>query len=170
VIDLRGEQVRLRPLTAADLELLARTLPRADPAGRAARLDLAIEVDGRLVGDVQARSSEDAFPPGNFEIGIDLLAGERGHGYGTEALRLFTAHLFEGGAGRIQASTALDNVSMRRVLERVGYRFEGVLRGFMPKADGGRDDYALYAVIRTDSGAVAEAYDLESRAVVKERT
>ena len=32
----------------------------------------------------------------------------------------------------MQASTALTNVAMRRVLERLGYREEGTLRGFMP--------------------------------------
>ena len=47
----------------------------------------------------------------------------------------------------MQASTALDNVAMRRVLEVIGYEYEGVLRSFAPTADGTREDYALYAVV-----------------------
>ena len=53
------------------------------------------------------------------------------------------------GAERVQASTAADNTAMRRVLEKLGFVYEGTLRGFMP-ADGGWDDYVLYAVTRSD--------------------
>ena len=35
---------------------------------------------------------------------------------------------------------------MRRVLERLGFVEEGVLRAFMPSADQGREDYVMYAV------------------------
>jgi hypothetical protein len=34
--------------------------------------------------------------------------------------------------------------------ERLGWTFEGVMRGFMPNAQGGRDDYALYAITKAD--------------------
>ena len=44
-------------------------------------------------------------------------------------------------------TTALDNVVMRRVLERVGYEYEGVLRSFAPDANGTREDYAIYAAV-----------------------
>jgi RimJ/RimL family protein N-acetyltransferase len=39
---------------------------------------------------------------------------------------------------------------MRAVLQRLGFREEGVMRAFMPSAAGARDDFALYAVIRPD--------------------
>jgi RimJ/RimL family protein N-acetyltransferase len=38
---------------------------------------------------------------------------------------------------------------MQKVLERLRFRREGVLRAFMP-VPGGRDDYVLYAVTRGD--------------------
>jgi RimJ/RimL family protein N-acetyltransferase len=78
-------------------------------------------------------------------MGITLVARARGKGYGLEAVRLFTEHLLANGWPRVQASTALDNHAMRRVLERAGYGFEGVLRGFAPGDDGAREDYAMYA-------------------------
>jgi RimJ/RimL family protein N-acetyltransferase len=49
----------------------------------------------------------------------------------------------------VQASTAADNTAMRRVLEKLGFAYEGTLRAFMP-SENGRDDYVLYAVTRSD--------------------
>ena len=74
----------------------------------------------------------------------------RGRGYGTEAVRLLTAHLFSaGGAERVQGSTDVANVAMRRVFEQLGFVEEGVMRGFMP-SDGGRADYVLYGVTKKE--------------------
>jgi RimJ/RimL family protein N-acetyltransferase len=69
----------------------------------------------------------------------------RGRGIGTEAVLLLGRHLLVNGYPRVQASTDVGNVAMRRALERAGYGFEGVLRAFMPEA-GRRVDYALYAL------------------------
>jgi RimJ/RimL family protein N-acetyltransferase len=112
-------------------------------------LDLGIEADGRLVGDITARSPKNAFPPGVFEVGVTLFqAPDRGRGFGREATELMTTHLFEAAeAGRVQATTALDNVAMCRVLEAIGFVHEGTLQAFMPGPDG-REDYAMYAVTR----------------------
>jgi RimJ/RimL family protein N-acetyltransferase len=112
-------------------------------------LDLGIEAEGRLVGDISARNPKNAFPPGVFEVGISVFNdGDRGKGYGREATELMTTHLFEAaGAGRVQATTAVDNAAMRRVLEALGFEHEGTLRAFMP-GPRGREDYAMYAVTR----------------------
>ena len=114
-------------------------------------LDLAIDADGSLVGEIDARHPPRAMPPGVFELGIALFDEEaRGRGYGTEAIALLTAHLFaELGAERVQASTAVDNSAMRRVFEKLGFAKEGVMRSYMPAGES-RDDYVLYAVTRAD--------------------
>jgi RimJ/RimL family protein N-acetyltransferase len=111
----------------------------------------AVEGDGRLVGELQARFSRGVLPHGVYELGIELYEeGDRGRGLGSEAVRLATDHLFaEAEAIRVQASTAPDNAAMRRSLQKNGFTFEGILRGFMPSADGPRD-YALYAMTRKD--------------------
>jgi len=108
-------------------------------------LELAVEVNGRLCGSIQARAPERALPPGVCELGIELVPEVRGRGIGTEAVRLLGGHLLENGYPRVQASTDVDNVAMRRALERAGYAFEGVQRAFMPEGDR-RVDYALYAL------------------------
>ena len=173
--------VVLRPFRADDRELLWKHfVERAAPADANARrrarraflrrfersgtlrdglLELAVEAEGRLIGDIQARQPRHALPPGVFELGITLFQeGDRGRGYGRAAVGELTRILFEEhDAARVQASTAVDNAPMRRVLERLGYTFEGVLRGFWP-GDDGADDYALYAITRRDwsSGAFSD--------------
>ena len=50
-------------------------------------LVLGIQVDGRLVGEVQARQPRMGLPPGVFELGIDLFdEADRGRGFGRVAL------------------------------------------------------------------------------------
>jgi RimJ/RimL family protein N-acetyltransferase len=163
--------VLLRPVRSDELDVVEAQhegvvdAPRSDPGARErfrrrlahsghffeGRLDLGIEVDGELVGAVDARRPEAALPPGVYELGITLFApSRRGRGYGTEAVRLLTSHLFSaGGAERVQGSTDVANAAMRRVFERLGFAEEGVMRGFMP-APGGRADYVLYGVTRAE--------------------
>jgi len=111
------------------------------------RLDLAIEAEGRLIGSLEGRVPQRFAPPGVCEIGIELFRDARGGGRGTEAVRLFTDWLLDNGYPRVQASTDVRNVPMRRVFEKLGWGFEGVMRSFMPDGDG-RADYALYAITR----------------------
>lgn len=178
--------VRVRPLRASDVDQLVRT--RIDEAGtmgnpsparpedelRAAleervahsgthhrgELLLGIEVDGRLVGEIQARSPENGMPPGVYELGIGLFAAsDRGRGVGRRAMALMTTRLFrEDGAHRVQAGTDLDNDAMRGVLERLGFRCEGVMRGFMPMPGDEPHDYALYAITRRDFEDVSDGW------------
>ena len=172
MLELRGERVVLRPLRPGDFGLIRaaqepsnpwdppdaawerRTKRRIERSGRFVDgwLDLAIDVEGRLVGDIGARRPLAALPPGVFEIGISLFSeSDRGRGYGRDAVAVLARYLFEElGAGRVQASTDVSNAAMRRVLETIGWTYEGTLRAFVAGRDGTREDYALYAVTRTD--------------------
>jgi len=164
--------VRLRPLRLEELDVLweerladdsrwsrparpgakRRLRTRIERSGRLVDgfLEFGIEVAGRLVGTVQARRPENAMPRGVFEIGIELFPAERGHGYGREAVEQMVELLMHShGAHRVQASTWVENAAMRRVLERLGWQLEGVMREFMPSPDGALDDYALYAITRS---------------------
>ena len=111
------------------------------------RLDLAIESDGRLVGMISARAMAGFSPPGVCELGIELFDEVRGKGVGTEAVQLITGWLLENDYPRVQATTDVRNAPMRRVLEKLRFEEEGVLRAFMPDGDG-RADYVLYAITR----------------------
>ena len=165
---LRGERVVLRPFRPEEIDVGAsphegmvmdgpgarvRRRRRLERSGRLVGgwLDFAIEADGRLVGDVGARRPPGSLPPGVYELGIDVYdRGDRGKGIGREAIELLTRFLFESAdAERVQATTAVGNVAMRRVFERLGFLHEGTLRGFMPIGSG-REDYAMYAITRED--------------------
>jgi len=175
VVEPTGTSVVLRPLEERDVDALvaggADGSGSFGPAGDEARkqllarierrptledggfLGLVVEAGGEVVGDIQARAPQHAFPPGVCEIGISLFPAARGRGIGLEAVRLFTEQLLDSGWPRVQASTALDNTAMRRVLERCDYAYEGVLRSFAPGDDGRREDYAMYACFRSgDAG------------------
>ncbi len=171
---LEGPRLRLRPLREVEFDALwaasqgwlratgsdmdeaeARTRVRERIAASGAMtsdgIDLGIELDGRLVGDIQARTNRKAMPPGVLELGIDLFdPRDRGKGLGAEAVALLTAHAFDRlEAHRVQLGTDLENVAMRRVAERLGFACEGTMRAFMPTPDGPRD-YALYAITKPD--------------------
>ena len=134
---------------------------RVEAAGEPSdgRIDLAIEVDGRMVGEIDARHPRWAVPPGVWEIGISMFSSaDRGRGLGREAVMLLCDRLFEReGAYRVALTPDLDNAAMRAVAERCGFVFEGVLRSFMPSADGSRRDYAMYAITRDDWTALRSA-------------
>jgi RimJ/RimL family protein N-acetyltransferase len=160
---LRGERVLLRPFREEELDKLVQQAEESPPyiGGKPSRerlvsriessglfvdgrLDLAVEFEETLAGSIQARAAAQRLPPGVCELGIQIADRLRGRGIGTEAVAVLTEHLLENGYPRVQASTDVANIAMRRALERAGFAQEGVLRAFMPEDDG-RVDYALYA-------------------------
>jgi RimJ/RimL family protein N-acetyltransferase len=180
ICDLHGKLLRLRPFQPGEVEAAWKDLATQDEAalprprtedrrpepsegfrrrlGRSGKLwrgclDLAINRRGRLIGQIQARTNpKQTLPAGVFEIGVVLYRQrDRGKGYGREAVELLTAWLFEvAGADRVQAGTDSSNQAMRAVLDHLGFRLEGILRGVGPISDGTRSDGALYAVIKSD--------------------
>ena len=120
---------------------------------------LAIETDGRLVGEIQARGNRSQLlPPGVFELGIEVYdVADRGRGVGRAAVSEITRYLFdEEHANRVQLSTDLENHAMRGAAEHAGFRFEGVMRGFWPTSDGAARDYALYGRTRGDHAGAGD--------------
>jgi RimJ/RimL family protein N-acetyltransferase len=180
LVDLQGQLIRLRPFQPGEADTAWQELAHQDEAAHPRRrpednqaqtperfrrrlhrsgrlwrgcLDLGIDRGGQLVGTIQARTSpKQTLPAGVYEIGVILYQQrDRGSGYGTEAVRLLTTWLFESGrAERVQASTDVRNTAMRTVLERLGFQFEGVLRGYGAASSGVRLDGALYAVLKPE--------------------
>ncbi len=106
--------------------------------------------DGRAVGFV--RYGLTAFPDADCphpEIGYGIAEPQdRGQGYGTEATRLLVAYLFGGyPTERISALVDVENAPSRRLLERLGFGLEGVMRRAWFR-DGAWRDIALYGLLR----------------------
>jgi RimJ/RimL family protein N-acetyltransferase len=146
-VALVGALVTLRPLTE-ETERLRAQVARHTVLADDGFLTLAVEHEQAMVGDVQARAPRHAFPPGVCEIGVTLFSEVRGQGLGTDAVRLLTRYLHATGWSRVQASTAVTNQGMQRVLQRSGYALEGTLRSFAPQEDGRREDYLMYASVQ----------------------
>jgi len=108
---------------------------------------LITDKSGRIVGHIMY-IKEPSFQSG-YEVGFVVFRREdRGKGYITEALRIFSAYLFElKPIPRLQLSTHADNIAARRVAEKCGYKLEGTLRQ-MFFTRGAYVDYALYSLLR----------------------
>jgi RimJ/RimL family protein N-acetyltransferase len=70
------------------------------------------------------------FRTGNLlEIGYILVLSERGKGYCSEAVKIMVDYLFlSRELMRVQATTDVENFASQRVLEKAGFKKEGVLR------------------------------------------
>jgi RimJ/RimL family protein N-acetyltransferase len=167
---IEGRAIHLRPFAVDEFDAVVRSVAGAEPTVAVGEVDvadlhrrletsgnltdrellMAIASDGRLLGSIQAY--RDGVPAGVFGLGIELFnASDRGRGLGTEAVALLTAHLFDRvEARRVEAGTAEDNVAMRQVLGRLGFRQEGVLRGWYPSEDGDGVDCVMYGMTRYD--------------------
>ena len=169
------EPVRLRPIEEADLDLLSRvdTDPAAsqpfewtgfrDPGARRRRWEqdgwiardstqLAVALpDGTLAGLVSWRAvNVGGFEGACLEIGALLFPEHRGRGLGTAAQQLLVEYLFATTlVNRLQAITDVENLAEQRVLERIGFRREGVMRG-LAFIGGCWRDGVLYARLRKD--------------------
>lgn len=83
-----------------------------------------------------------------WNMGVNLLPEARGFGVGTAAQRLLVEHLFaHTQVARIQAGTELDNLAEQRVLEKIGFSREGVMRSYAFRGGEWRD-VVLYSILR----------------------
>lgn len=85
-----------------------------------------------------------------LEISCILAPNERGKGYGTEATRLMVDYLFlSKDIARIQAHTDAGNIASQKVLQKVGFKREGIIRKSV-FARGEWRDRALFSILREE--------------------
>ncbi len=83
-------------------------------------------------------------------LGYWLGAPYWGQGYTTEAARRITVFGFvDLGLQRIEAHCFPRNRASARVMEKVGLRYEGLLRGYVRKGEV-FEDVLMYGLVRTD--------------------
>ena len=172
------EAVFIRPIVESDLDLLELLYEDPDEAGEfgfygyqnpgGLRRDFAAgrfvsEDHGRLavalrgpaktgefIGEVSWHKAQTGPSSFSWTIGIALLAGARGHGYGTRAQRLLAEYLFaHTQLNRIAAETEVGNLAEQRSLEKAGFTREGILRGSCFRAGNWRD-MVSYSLVRAD--------------------
>jgi RimJ/RimL family protein N-acetyltransferase len=171
---LTGARVQLRPLRATDADDLfavhsdprvmrywshAPWTDREQGAARIAQLarDRANAefytwantlADDRLIGTVSLFAVNRGQRRG--EIGYALAASQWGHGYASEGVHLAVAHAFGViGLERLEADIDPRNAASCRLVERVGFQREGLLRQRWRVADEVTDS-AIYGLLRAE--------------------
>lgn len=114
-------------------------------SGRAMPWAVATREDDRLVGTATLFSVNPE--QGRGEIGYSLAQASQGRGLATEAVRALVAHAIDAlGLIRIEADVDPRNGASRRLLERLGFRHEGLLRERW-RVNGETCDTAYYGLL-----------------------
>ena len=103
---------------------------------------------GRMIGAVGAHWVSQ--PNGTMELGYSLAEPYWGRGLTTEAAGAVTDHVFtEYPVERLQAQVFVGNESSGKVLEKLGFRREGVLRSLVYRR-GRHWDVVMYSHVRPE--------------------
>ena len=175
---LRGEHVVLRLVREADLATLhafetdlgarGSYFPlgvRSEPALRAefARNGLWDREEGMLLittPEDEVVGEIEFFPITHYLVGYELsyqLFAERhaGHGYTSEAVRLLAGYLFGlKRINRLQLNIHPDNAASRRIAQKCGFTFEGILRGAWFH-QGTYHDLEIWSLLRAELPGVS---------------
>ncbi len=114
---------------------------------------LVLKAEGRMVGTVGFQGMD----PDNLraEVGYSLARRLWGHGLTAEALALLVRYSFDTlGLERLEARHDSRNPASGRVLEKAGFRREGVQRRSL-LVKGQRVDMIWYAILREDSTSIS---------------
>ncbi|MFG1953615.1 GNAT family N-acetyltransferase [Micromonospora sp. NPDC048830] len=144
-----ASRVPPEPPSYADIERRCRLTESQWLTGRGADLAILDATTGELVGGCALYHDEPS--TGQAMIGYSMLPAARGRGLVTRAVRLVAGWAFDQtGIARIWAGTRPENVASQRVLEKAGFRREGLMRGRLPGTGGDRVDTVLYGLLATD--------------------
>jgi len=166
-MELHGRRIVLRPPTADDADALveilaepavARWWPPFDRARvladliaeREAEEPFVIELEGRIVGYVQAAEEVD---PEFRHASIDLFLASavQGQGLGPEAIRVLAADLIDRrGHHRITIDPVADNTRAIAAYAKVGFRPVGRLRQYQLMTDGTWADALLMEMLAAE--------------------
>ncbi|WP_439027461.1 GNAT family N-acetyltransferase [Haloarchaeobius sp. DT45] len=140
---LRSRLTRAFPQTIADAESFLNSVTVRENLAF-----VALDEDDDRVGFVALFDVEHV--PGRARLGYWVVPESQGQGYATEMVALVVDYAFdELRLHKVTADTLADNVESQRVLEKLGFEREGVLREH-EYIDGEYVDSHLYACLRSD--------------------
>jgi ribosomal-protein-alanine N-acetyltransferase len=133
--------------TPAAYRAMRRSVVRRARAGTS--LPFAVRVEGRLAGQVTVDNVvRGALRSGSLGYWMDREA--TGRGLASLAVALVCDHAFgPAGLHRLQADIRPENGPSRRLVERLGFRQEGLLRRYLD-IDGDWRDHLSYALLAED--------------------
>ena len=86
----------------------------------------------------------------SVEVGYWLFVSARGRGVATRTVQTAVEHAFANGIYRVEAHVRIGNLASERVLERAGFRSEGVKARFLRRGGDERHDATLFARLADD--------------------
>jgi [ribosomal protein S5]-alanine N-acetyltransferase len=133
--------------TPATYRAMRRAVTRRARLGTS--VPLAVRVEGRLAGQVTLDNIvRGAMRGGHLGYWIDRRVA--GHGMASLAVALVCDHAFGAvGLHRVEADIRPENLPSRRLVERLGFRQEGLLRRYLD-IDGDWRDHLAYALLAED--------------------
>jgi [ribosomal protein S5]-alanine N-acetyltransferase len=133
--------------TPASYRVMRRVVARRARMGTS--LPFALRVEGRLAGQVTLDNIvRGALRSGYLGYWIDRSVA--GRGMGSLAVALVCDHAFgEVGLHRVEADIRPENLPSQRLVERLGFRREGLLRRYLD-IDGDWRDHISYALLAED--------------------
>lgn len=168
---LETERLKLQPLTSADAEDIfplmddpevmaywdAPEIDDPDLVAEIVRAQVAEMADGKAIYWSIRALADDAFVGccdlseidrrhKRAEVGFMLGRGAWGQGYAEEAIRAVVGYAAASGLRRLSARTHLGNRRSETLLETLGFKEEGLLRGHVLR-DGERRDCRLFGLL-----------------------
>lgn len=146
------DMLRFNPLVPTTLEELREQLSKVSSDwsefDRTESFCWLIEVDTQLAGHVILKNINRMML--TAEIGYGISAEARGKGIATKVVQMFTRQVYEHTPLRkIMAFVHWENVASQKVLEKVGYKKEGLLREHYLIA-GEPVDEIIYGILRRE--------------------
>lgn len=109
----------------------------------------AIEIDGKVAGSVAFFPKDDVYRK-SAEMGYYIAEEYWGKGIMTEVIKKIVEYAFENfNIVRIHAEPFARNVGSRKVLEKAGFKLEGVLKSSVVKNDI-IEDSCIYAIVKEE--------------------
>ena len=138
-LEFLGEYQFMPQMSRADLEKMYNNMEPEE------KMFFVEKKDGVKIGNMGHR------PVGKAqEISYNMLPSERGKGYCTEGVKIMLDYLFlSKDIVRVQAHADIKNVASQRVLEKAGFKKEGVVRKRIYHKGEWRDN-CLYSILREE--------------------
>lgn len=132
------------------------TLERAMEAverdsGSARVLYIQLKDGAQMIGQIQFDDDELRYDTGSCNVSYSLMEEYAGNGYMTEALAAAIGYAFDTlGVQMVASRVFRENAKSHRVLEKLGFVKEGVLRRAVKGLDGTVFDDVVYSMTRQD--------------------
>jgi RimJ/RimL family protein N-acetyltransferase len=144
-----GGEASLPPVDAHTLRVMLRDQL---PGMRAQGLLAAYVIEDLRNGDLLGGATLHHFDPLRdvVEVGYWLFVSARGRGVATRSVQQMTDHAAANGIWRVEAHVRIGNAASERVLERLGFKREGVKRQYLRHGNE-RVDATLFALLADDA-------------------